>query len=148
MANFLFGDEGIIQVDDVLEALTEGLKEGQSIKFDNSGGAFMAVYVNRLTRCRFSVSHYYEANGDLCPDPDMEFVFIEATKKWMPVNFSMPGHFQRCLELDGDDRPTHFKMELLQQLCDFAGMWMTNIRNQQGGLEAIRGAVRKARKGT
>ncbi|MFN3200027.1 MAG: DUF6908 domain-containing protein [Bradymonadia bacterium] len=149
MTNFLFGDEGITQVSDVLKALTDGLKEGQGIKFDNSDGVYMAVYVNRLTEHRFSVAHYFLQNGDMCSDPDMEFIYIEATDAWLPVSFSrsIPPYFQEALELDGADRPVRFRPIAVEEQCDFTKMWMANIREQQGGVEAIREAVREALEG-
>ena len=60
----------------IFERLVEGLKAGESRTIDNSDGVFMAVHVERLSRNKFSIAHYFEQEGDLCCDPDMTFVDV------------------------------------------------------------------------
>ena len=77
----------------VLDTLVAGLVEpGQSKKIDNTGGAFMPVHVECISETAhgvmYSVAHYYEAQGDLVADPEMELLRDE-TGAWFPVSISM-----------------------------------------------------------
>lgn len=124
-----------------LEALTANLAVGEGRKIDNSEGSFMAVYVNRLSERTFSVSHYYEQNGDLCPDPDMVFVKVPHTGAWLPISITQWCGHRVALELDANDGITGFRPRALADMVSFTGTWMDNIKRQQGGLRALRKAA-------
>ena len=81
-----------------------------------------------------SVAHYYELNGDLCPDPEMCFE-IENTNDGLtmhPYMFQManPPIYQELSNEAGD-------VELIGQLRQFAATWDRNLRDQ-GFLNAAR----------
>jgi hypothetical protein len=123
----------------VLDVLTANLKVGEFRRFDLSNGTFMPVTVERLTTFRFSVTHYYKQNGDLVPDPDMEFLKGTAGDQsvWTPVSIQhATGHFACALELDGDV-PVRYRPRILRELVNFSHTWMRNIIDQQGGLVAM-----------
>lgn len=122
----------------ILDTLTQGLGnpyEGEVShkKLDNAKGTYMAVSVERLSPNRYSVSHYFEQNGDLVPDPDMEF-FRAPEGGWYPVSIQhATGHYARALELDeGERKPVRWYPGVYQDLRSFATMFLRNVREQQG----------------
>lgn len=115
----------------VLDHLTRGLAVGEARKLDHAPGAFMALSVDRLTSTTYSCAHYYEQNGDLCPDPDMVFWRAE-TGAWLPVSFQDSFGYRRALELGADGQPAKVAPRTLRDLVSFTGTWMENIRQQQG----------------
>jgi hypothetical protein len=123
----------------VLDHLTEGLTnpceadEGSSRKIENSGGTFMAVNVCRLGENLFAVAHYYEQNGDLVPDPMMEFVKVGDS--WYPVAIEHCGFRREACELKLNDEGSFevkaFRPRELKDQCSFVTTWMRNIKGQQ-----------------
>lgn len=115
----------------VLNALTAGLKPGESRKVDTTNGVYMAVSVEHLYDNHFAVAHYYRQNGDMVPDPDMEFYRTE-TGEWLPVNCTMAtGYFTQAIRFGADGKPEGFYPRALRELASFASMWMKNIKSQQ-----------------
>ena len=93
---------------------------------------FMPLAIERHGRF-VSITHYYEQNGDLVPDPDFE-MYIGYDGNWYPVSLQHAfgrAYFARCWE-DGkefvDKRQAH-------EQIDFSEMWASNIR-QQGFIRA------------
>lgn len=116
----------------ILDTLTAGLKPGEARKLGEKGGAYMQVSVECLTEGHYSVSHYFEQNGDLVPDPDMEFYKAE-TGAWMPVNITMAtGYYTKALSFGGNGQIASYSPGALRDLVQFANMWMRNIKDQQG----------------
>ena len=76
------------KVMDVLTEDIEGMDGHRTI--DNTKGTFMPVHVERVNECElgqlFSVTHYYEQNGDLMRDPDMEFI-KGGDGEYYPISF-------------------------------------------------------------
>jgi hypothetical protein len=75
-----------------------------------------------------TVTHYYEVNGDLVPDPDMEFL-VMPDGEWLPLAIQhSTGHYFRAVEfVDGQQlvRP-----EMLRDLRSFARQWGRNLITQ------------------
>jgi hypothetical protein len=118
----------------VLDALAEGLDEpGQSRKVDNTGGAFMPVHVECVGRTEhglmYSVVHYFEANGDLVADPEME-ILRDAAGAWFPVSISMALGSKRALVL-GENGPVRVDEREYRAQLRFLSTWMKNIKSQQ-----------------
>ena len=125
----------------VLDALTADLEVGGGRTIDNTDGTFMAVNVTRTGEHTFAVSHRYEQNGDLVPDPDMEFVKTE--RGWMPLAIEQWSGRRVCMTLKVDGlTPDRYWRRSYIDCCSFASMWMRNIKMQQGGLKDIRAAVK------
>ncbi len=72
----------------IFMTLIDGLFAGDARRVENSGGTFMAVSIDCLARDQaaydhppraslYAIAHRYEANGDLVPDPDVEFYVID-----------------------------------------------------------------------
>jgi hypothetical protein len=82
----------------------------------------------------FSVTHYYEQNGDLMSDPDM--VFLQgASGKFYPISYQQDnlGIYQEVIaETDSQTgTPTKIRPKLSRDLAAFANQWMKNIKDQQ-----------------
>jgi len=115
----------------VMDILTEGLIElGDHKTIDNAKGSFMAVHVElidfeALGRF-FSVAHYYEQNGDLMRDPEM--VFVRASDgNYYPTYFRQDPYLEQF-----SVRGTKFIPKMQADHAKFAGIWMKNIKEQQG----------------
>ena len=128
----------------VMDALTSDLTEpgtDTAARVIGKGGAFMAVHVERIGLNVYSVAHYYESNSDMVCDPDVTFLHAE-TGKWLPLTFEQGGVCHRtAVELDEAGKPTTYRPNELRSLVEFCNMWMSNIKDQQGGLAAIRAAI-------
>jgi len=124
----------------VLDALTADLEVGESRKVDNTDGAFMPVHVNNLGGGCFSITHYYEQNGDLVPDPDGEF-YKAPHDVWFPVALQLwNGHYTRAIEFK-NGKMYSYRRRAYAELRSFGTMWMRNIKNQQGGLNKLKAAA-------
>ena len=120
----------------ILETLTRGLNDEQNHRrIDNAPGSFMAVVVEKIGPARYSVAHYYEQNGDLVADPDLEFVVQDGA--WFPVAITQWCGYQRAAETDEDGRVVTYKRRAYADLRSFAGTLLTNIKRQQGDLSSV-----------
>ena len=122
----------------VLEALTKGLLEGTSRKVDNTNGAWMPVSVEHLYGTHYRTAHYFEQNGDLVPDPDVEF--LKTPEGWVPLAIQQcTGHYSRPIRLSDDGTTiTGIAPRAYADLVSFCNMWMSNVAAQQGGLKALK----------
>ena len=105
-------------------------------KIDNTNGTFMPVHVEHIGPCKlgqiFSVAHYYEQNGDLMRDPDMEFI-KGGDDEYYPISFRQDAPFVRDepVNWEADDIVSYSEASQTA-LVRFANMWMKNIKEQQG----------------
>lgn len=121
----------------LLDHLTEGLRDPgaagedpSSRKFDNAPGAYMAVHVERIGAARYSVAHYFESNGDLVADPDMEFVKQDG--KWYPAACQTQFGYTKALEVDAyHEGITGVYRRAYADLRSFANLLLKNIKAQQ-----------------
>jgi uncharacterized protein YqiB (DUF1249 family) len=78
-----------------------------------------------------SLCHYFEQNGDLCQDPDMELrVFLPeddrpGTVEALTFQQAIPPVYQRVYPEPGKVNP-----RLKQQLNHFLGLWLRNLKQQ------------------
>ena len=129
--------------------LIDGLLTGEGRKIDHAPGAFMAVSVDFLigdrmgpngARCGslYAIAHRYEVNGDLVPDPDVEFYVVDdmiepGQKSVYPTAIDHgPMGYQRHVEFDGAGHPVRFSQRGQADLARFCNLWMKNIAAQQG----------------
>ena len=121
----------------VMDMLTEHIGEGNGHKkIDNTKGAFMTVHVEYITRCSlgpiYSIAHYYEQNGDLMRDPDMEFI-KGSDGEYYPISFwqdAPPIRNEVVVWKDGEI--TGWMGKEQAELVTFANTWLKNIKEQQG----------------
>ena len=121
----------------VMDTLT-GYMEGTNghRKIDNTNGTFMTVHVERMNKCKlgqiYSVAHYFEQNGDLMRDPDMEFI-KGADGEYYPISFWQDAPLKRdeAVEWGHDGEISGIKPKLQAALVAFSNTWMRNIKAQQ-----------------
>lgn len=107
-------------------------------KIDRGGKCIMAVVVERLYQWPqgwvYSVSHYYEQNGDLMADPDMEFLVCPHGDVF-PLTYQQDGLglYQEAAAC-GEGGQLRYNAKLQADLASFASQWMKNIKDQQGDL--------------
>lgn len=124
----------------ILDALTFGMgDENPHRRIDNHPGTYMAVVVEKIGPCRYSVAHYYEHNGDLIADPDVEFVRQHVG--WYPVAITQWSGYRRVARTDGEGTIVSVDRRAYRDLRQFAGTLLTNIRAQQGNFNPNAGAV-------
>ena len=114
----------------ILNILTRGLEVGEGRKIDNARGMYMAVSVNRIGQRHYSITHYFEQNGDLVPDPDMVFWRGEGDRPWVAVAYQDQRTYSEAVTFDNGE-PVKIKAALQADLTNFANTWMGNIREQQ-----------------
>ena len=71
-------------------------------------------------------------------DPDGTFLKTDAG--WLPVTLQLcTGYDTEAVQLDERERPTGYRPQARRDaVSSFAGMWLKNIDEQQGGLARIR----------
>ena len=74
------------------------------------------------------VTHYFEQNGDLVPDPDMEFV-VTPKGEWFPVAIQhSTGHYFQAIEIVSGGGLFEIKNpKMLRDLQSFARQWGRNL---------------------
>jgi hypothetical protein len=132
----------------VFVTLVDGLAAGDARKLDQAPGAFMAVSVDCLSLIRriggdgpggavYAIAHRYEVNGDLVPDPDVEFYVTDDSddpsgKAVYPTAIDHgPMGYHRHVELDAAGHPARFSRRGQADLAKFCESWMRNIARQQ-----------------
>jgi len=134
----------------VFVTLVDGLAAGEASKLDQAPGAFMAVSVDCLSVVRksgvagkgpdgaiYAIAHRYEVNGDLVPDPDVEFYVTDDSddpsgKAVYPTAIDHgPMGYHRHVELNAAGNPARFSRRGQADLAKFCEGWMRNIARQQ-----------------
>jgi hypothetical protein len=134
----------------VFMTLVDGLKAGEARKLDHAPGAFMAVSVDCISVVRqsgaagevpggavFAIAHRYEMNGDLVPDPDVEFYVTDDSddpsgRAVYPTAIDHgPMGYHRHVELDAAGHPARIARRGQADLAKFCEGWMRNIARQQ-----------------
>ena len=129
-------DKLYVQLTELIPDLTE-LQPGDHRKSMAPG--FMDLSLNVLTRSkeelRFALSHYYEQNGDLVPDPDMEIrvYLIDGWSKAEALTYQDARRYDEVY-------PTPEKVipSLKSSLNAFLAQWLTNLKNQGHSLAQAR----------
>ena len=126
-----------------MDKLTRGLGENGAyeghVKFDSSNGTYMPVHVEfigeRGQGKMFSVSHYYEQNGDTMADPDMEFIRTPDGNYYpMAYRLDSLGVYQVSIELGNikaGEPKFRIRPSMQRDHANFANQWMENIEDQQ-----------------
>jgi hypothetical protein len=133
----------------VFLTLIDGLAAGAARRLDNAKGAFMAVSIDCLFIDRalpddrgrtatYAIAHRYEVNGDLVPDPDVEFILLTdadqriAARVYPTAIDHGPLGYRRYVELDSAGQPLRVEPRGQSNLASFCDQWMNNIAAQQG----------------
>ena len=121
------------KVMDVLTSYIDGANDHKVI--DHTNGAFMPVHVEHIRKCNlgqiYSITHYYEQNGDLMRDPDMEFI-KGGDGEYYPISFWQDSPLKRDeVVVWKDGEITGWMGKEQAELATFANTWMKNIKEQQ-----------------
>ena len=118
-----------------LDLLTRDLlRLGDAGRAENNP-SFMAVEVERVMESQagpiFSIAHYYQQNGDLMRDPEMEFL-LGADGQYYPLSFWQDAPTIRQEAVDWSNGSiAGIRSKMQSQLAAFANTWLRNIRQQQ-----------------
>lgn len=113
-----------------LDKITADMPIGTVRHIGPKDGPYMQVVVEHLRDNSYTVSHYYTQNGDLVPDPDVEFLRLD-TGAWLPVSITQWAGSRRAVQVGPDGRPEGIYPSALRDLCSFTTTWMRNINRQQ-----------------
>jgi Domain of unknown function (DUF6908) len=130
----------------IFNTLVDGLLVGHARKLDNAPGTFMAVSIDCLMGDRapsrsgslYAIAHRYEANGDLVPDPDVEFYVVDDVdapggKAVYPAAIDHgPLGYYRYIHFDSVSQPVRVAPRGQAELARFCDVWLRNIAFQQG----------------
>lgn len=114
--------------------------EDKHIRLELSGYeplVFEYLYEDYRGRPVYSMTHYYEQNGDLMCDPDMTIaVDREAGEAW-PRSYQMDalGVYQQVFKRQADGKMT-YSPSLLRELDGFLWHWLRNVEEQGFRAEA------------
>lgn len=105
-----------------------GLHSGHYLRYE-AGDAFMPLSVDVLhregTRLCIALAHYFEQNGDLVPDPDMELRVDLQDQTVEALTYQDQRVYQEVYPAPGQVR-----LGLEQSLNAFLSTWLTNIEHQ------------------
>jgi hypothetical protein len=88
---------------------------------------FMPLTIERHAN-RVMLTHYFTQNGDVVPDPDMEFEIV-ADHIWSPVAIQFAtGSYRRAMEIRDGKRFVNPR-EIRDQI-QFSNMWAKNLTGQ------------------
>ncbi len=97
-----------------------------SVKIECTG--FMPLTIEKHGE-RIVVAHYFEQNGDLVPDPDVEFVDL-GEDDWLPVAIQhSTGRYCRTAEKSAAGNWLVAK-GAMADLRSFVRLWARNLRSQ------------------
>ena len=95
------------------------------IKLEASG--FMDLHIDILIGGqyvrRISMAHNYKQNGDVIPDPDMEFLINREEKIMVPISFQDSLVYNN---IEDEENPVS-RARLEKSLQEFTDMWLSNL---------------------
>ena len=97
-------------------------QESFHVRFDKAG--YQRLVIERHGGM-ISVAHYFEQNGDLVADPDVELHY----PSWVPTAITQAyfGYRQKFIERDGK---TFVDTRFDREVSSFLAMWARNIKAQ------------------
>jgi hypothetical protein len=114
--------------------------ESFAIKITNEG--YMPLSIERHGKT-ITVAHYFEQNGDLIPDPDMEFADL-GKEEWLPVAIQQSnGHYVRAA--NQEEGKWMFNPRVMRELKSFSRMWARNLNAQGFGKTASGAKIPRAK---
>ncbi len=100
--------------------------ESFAIKIENEG--YMPLSIERHGKA-ITITHYFEQNGDLVPDPDLEFVDL-GQEDWLPVAIQHSNGFYIRAAGQDENGNWRYKPRAMKDLQRFSRMWARNLLAQ------------------
>ena len=100
--------------------ILDRLEEIPYLKINNPPS--LPLHIEKLKENRIVLAHYFEMNGDLIPDPDMEIEVDEINRKARALSFQNQFIYQ---SVEKNPNPN-----LQNSLNLFLSEWLENIKNQ------------------
>lgn len=91
-------------------------------------GGFMDLHFENIGENTFAMAHYFEQNGDLVPDPDMEIRVNPELKTVEALSYQC--QLAYTVVYPDPENPNMFNIRAKIELNNFLGMWLRNIINQ------------------
>ena len=97
------------------------------MRFSTKG--YMDLIIENIGENKIAMAHYYELNGDLMADPDIEFVVDYENKYLIADSFQQDNlaYFERA-----NDNPI-----IINDMNDFTSNWLSNIKSARYKIEEI-----------
>jgi hypothetical protein len=110
-----------------LKKIAEGMLNDRYTYMKLQAPGFMDFVIEKIWNNRISLSHYYEQNGDLMADPDVELIVDSNDETIKAATFQQDNLaiYQRAY--DGDTLVDDY---LANELNHFVGQWLDNIQMQ------------------
>lgn len=110
-----------------LKIIAEGILNDRYTYMKLRAPGFMDLVVEKIWNNRISLSHYYEQNGDLMADPDVELIVDPLNETIKAATFQQDNLaiYQRAY--DGDTLVDDY---LANELNHFVSQWLDNIQAQ------------------
>lgn len=111
----------------VLEVLVGGKGAAKSKSDGFMDLSLDVLYEEEPGVVRIALAHYFEQNGDLCADPDMEIRFYKdrGIAEALTFQMAMPPVYQEVYPEPGKVAP-----RLKKELNSFLNIWLKNCLNQ------------------
>ena len=105
----------------------DAFKTNEDFAIKIANGGYMDLNIERHGKT-ITVTHYFEQNGDLICDPDLELVDLGGNE-WLPVAIQhSSGHYVRAAFQE--DGKWMFKPRAMRDLQSFSRMWARNLLAQ------------------
>lgn len=108
------------------------IEPGDGIKLKTD--CFMDLNINVLRRTpdktTISMTHYYEQNGDLVPDPDMEIAIYPKSKMAEALTYQDSFCYQKVYP-----EPNKVNLKVKTELNRFLNTWLNNLKLQGHTIE-------------
>jgi uncharacterized protein YqiB (DUF1249 family) len=109
-----------------------GVPKVKTTKILKSNG-FMDLHIENLGNNHYSLTHYFEQNGDLVPDPDMEIRIYPKERMAEALTYQDQFIYR---EVYPDEN--HVNERAKKELNQFLNQWLTNLINQGFGKEKVK----------
>ncbi len=110
-----------------LMKIAPGILNGRYRYMKLKAPGFMDLVIERLYENRISLSHYYEQNGDLMSDPDMELIVDHNKKTLTAATFQQDNLAIYHEAYQGDEL---IDPDMEDELNNFLKDWLSNISRQ------------------
>ena len=110
-----------------LKEIADGILSNRYSYMKLKSSGYMDLCIEHIWGNRISMSHYYQQNGDLMADPDMELIVDHENETIRSAAFQQDNLGIYQMAYSGDDL---IDQRLSKELDDFLSQWLDNIKNQ------------------